>query len=232
MESYSETYNLFALFYVTLVFGCTVTVLVFTDLTHVYGTYLLLGLISIPAIIMNIYNIQCSPSNPDCAYSWIKYIYYILYICLAVTICVIAIINLSNKTTTATITPVKTTVTTMTVDGTTTTDLSNEREKVSTVLLDPTPFQQNVIPDVKVGYVTGPSLIDNVPVVLPLYQKSLLKDSKFIYYIKYKNEKFYVTSNKVACKADFGCNEIFEGDTVTVPDYNKDEFIAHITIHS
>ena len=60
--------------------------------------------------------------------------------------------------------------------------------------------------------------------ILPLYGKPLYSNSsKWLYYTssdKFNSIKIPINHNNKDCSGDYGCNEIYDGDTINVPAYN------------
>jgi len=70
------------------------------------------------------------------------------------------------------------------------------------------------------------------PVLLPLYGRKLeTRNERWEYYCgsdKYNSMRLPVYYGNRDCQNDIGCNEIYDGDHVSVPDYGKQHFRARI----
>lgn len=72
---------------------------------------------------------------------------------------------------------------------------------------------------------------DPDPVLLPLFGRKLPTRDRWEYYCasdKYHMMRLPVVYENRDCQDDVGCNEIYNGQAVMVPDYDQQEFTARI----
>lgn len=86
----------------------------------------------------------------------------------------------------------------------------------------PTIFKQ-------IGVLSG----NNNKIVLPLFGKQTYRGShKWFYYTKAARGHMYldlpIKSNDSDCMDDYGCDELYDGDSVNIPVYDNMNFIVHI----
>ena len=72
---------------------------------------------------------------------------------------------------------------------------------------------------------------DASPIMLPLFGRKLTRNDRWEYYCA--SDKFHmmqlpVVFEKRDCQDDVGCEEIYNGQHVTVPDYGEKPFVARI----
>ena len=69
------------------------------------------------------------------------------------------------------------------------------------------------------------------PTLLPLFGRKLNSNDRWEYYCgsdKYNSMRLPIYYGNKDCQNDTGCNEIYDGDHVSVPDYSKQSFRARI----
>ena len=76
----------------------------------------------------------------------------------------------------------------------------------------------------QIGIITKKT--EGEPVILPLYGKPVYPgSSKWMYYTstdKFPSIKLPVLNNNKDCQNEYGCNELYDSETINVPSYNKD----------
>ena len=79
----------------------------------------------------------------------------------------------------------------------------------------------------QIGVITKNSESED-PTILPLYGKPVYPgSSKWQYYTgtdKFNPVKLPITNNDRDCQGEYGCDEIYNGETVTVPAYGDSDF--------
>jgi hypothetical protein len=88
----------------------------------------------------------------------------------------------------------------------------------------PQDFQQ-------MGMLISQDANEDQPVMLPLFGRKMIHRDRWEYYAgtdKYHLWKIPVQQNNRMCDDDVGCNEIYDGDEVVVPDYENKVFRARI----
>ena len=72
---------------------------------------------------------------------------------------------------------------------------------------------------------------ESEPTLLPLFGRKLNSNDRWEYYCgsdKYNSMRLPIYYGNKDCQNDTGCNEIYDGDHVSVPDYSKQSFRARI----
>jgi hypothetical protein len=83
----------------------------------------------------------------------------------------------------------------------------------------------------QVGVLVSRDLNEGEPVILPLFGRKMISRDRWEYYVasnQYHMYKLTVQYENRDCQDDVGCNEIFNGELVTVPDYANKVFTARI----
>lgn len=83
----------------------------------------------------------------------------------------------------------------------------------------------------QVGVLVSQDANDDQPVILPLFGRKMSTRDRWEYYVA--SDKFHMWRLPVQfknrmCEDDVGCEEIYQGDEVVVPDYANKVFIARI----
>jgi hypothetical protein len=83
----------------------------------------------------------------------------------------------------------------------------------------------------QVGVLVSQDANEDEPTILPLFGRKMATRDRWEYYVA--SDKFHMwrlpvqVKNRM-CDEDVGCDEIFQGDEVVVPDYAKKVFVARI----
>lgn len=99
-----------------------------------------------------------------------------------------------------------------------------EKTPVYPTRVNPPNYQQ-------VGVLVSRDLNEGEPVILPLFGRKMISRDRWEYYVasnQYHMYKLTVQYENRDCQDDVGCNEIFNGELVTVPDYANKVFTARI----
>ena len=97
------------------------------------------------------------------------------------------------------------------------------------------PLRKKNIGYQQVGVLVSNDLGETEPVILPLFGRKMSSRDRWNYYCasdKYHMWKLPVLYKNRDCQADLGCDEIYDGDDVTVPDYANKVFRARIYKYS
>lgn len=83
----------------------------------------------------------------------------------------------------------------------------------------------------QVGMLTSKDMDEGQPIILPLFGRKMTSRDRWEYYTasdKYNMWKLPVIYDNRDCQNEVGCNEIYNGVEVTVPDYANKVFSARI----
>jgi hypothetical protein len=83
----------------------------------------------------------------------------------------------------------------------------------------------------QVGVLVSQDSAENKPIIMPLYGRKMYSKDRWEYYTasdEYHMWRIPVSINNRDCQDDVGCDEIYNGDNVTVPDYANKVFAARI----
>lgn len=88
----------------------------------------------------------------------------------------------------------------------------------------PQEFQQ-------MGVLVSQDTKDDQPLMLPLFGRKMTTRDRWEYYAasdKFNMWRIPIQQNKRMCDDDVGCDEIYNGDVVNVPDYPNKSFVSRI----
>jgi len=83
----------------------------------------------------------------------------------------------------------------------------------------------------QVGVLVSQDNAEDKPIILPLFGRKMSRRDRWEYYTasnEYNMWRISVSINNRDCQDEVGCDEIFNGDNVTVPDYGNKVFVAKI----
>lgn len=83
----------------------------------------------------------------------------------------------------------------------------------------------------QIGVLVSQDANEDQPILLPLFGRKMASRDRWEYYIasdKYHMWKLPVQFKNRMCEDDVGCDEIYQGDEVVVPDYANKVFTARI----
>jgi len=83
----------------------------------------------------------------------------------------------------------------------------------------------------QLGVLVSQDSAEEKPIILPLFGRKMSSRDRWEYYTasnEYNMWRISVSINNRDCQDEVGCDEIFNGDNVTVPDYANKVFIAKI----
>ena len=83
----------------------------------------------------------------------------------------------------------------------------------------------------QVGVLVSKDSAEEKPIIMPLFGRKMYSKDRWEYYTasdEYHMWRIPVTVNNRDCQDDVGCDEIYNGDNVTVPDYANKVFAARI----
>ena len=83
----------------------------------------------------------------------------------------------------------------------------------------------------QVGVLVSKDSAEEKPIIMPLFGRKMYSKDRWEYYTasdEYHMWRIPVTVNNRDCQDDVGCDEIYNGDNVTVPDYANKVFTARI----
>jgi hypothetical protein len=83
----------------------------------------------------------------------------------------------------------------------------------------------------QIGVLVSQDSPENKPIILPLFGRKMYSRDRWEYYTasnEYNMWRISVSVNNRDCQDDVGCDEVYNGDYVTVPDYANKVFIAKI----
>ena len=83
----------------------------------------------------------------------------------------------------------------------------------------------------QVGVLVSKDMGENEPIILPLYGRKMISRDRWSYYCasdKYHLWKLSVMYENRDCQDEVGCNEIYDGVDVVIPDYANKVFKARI----
>jgi hypothetical protein len=83
----------------------------------------------------------------------------------------------------------------------------------------------------QVGVLVSQDSAEDKPIIMPLFGRKMYSKDRWEYYTasdEYHMWRIPVSINNRDCQDDVGCDEIYNGDNVTVPDYANKVFSARI----
>ena len=83
----------------------------------------------------------------------------------------------------------------------------------------------------QVGVLVSQDSAEDKPIIMPLFGRKMYSKDRWEYYTasdEYHMWRIPVMVNNRDCQDDVGCDEIYNGDNVTVPDYANKVFVARI----
>jgi hypothetical protein len=83
----------------------------------------------------------------------------------------------------------------------------------------------------QVGVLVSKDSAEDKPIIMPLFGRKMYSKDRWEYYTasdEYHMWRIPVMINNRDCQDDVGCDEIYNGDNVTVPDYANKVFLARI----
>ena len=83
----------------------------------------------------------------------------------------------------------------------------------------------------QIGVLVSKDSPEEKPIIMPLFGRKMYSRDRWEYYTasnEYNMWRISVSVNNRDCQDDVGCDEIFNGDNVTVPDYANKVFVAKI----
>jgi hypothetical protein len=83
----------------------------------------------------------------------------------------------------------------------------------------------------QMGVLVSQDSAEYKPIILPLFGRRMLSKDRWLYYTasnEYNMWRIPVRVNNRDCQDEVGCDEIFNGDNVTVPDLGDKVFVARI----
>ena len=83
----------------------------------------------------------------------------------------------------------------------------------------------------QVGVLVSQDSAEYKPIILPLMGRKMMSKDRWEYYTasnEYNMWRIPVRVNNRDCQDDVGCDEIFNGDYVTIPDFGDKVFVARI----
>jgi hypothetical protein len=83
----------------------------------------------------------------------------------------------------------------------------------------------------QVGVLVSQDSAEEKPIIMPLFGRKMYSKDRWEYYTasdEYHMWRIPVSINNRDCQDDVGCDEIYNGDNVTVPDYANKVFVARI----
>jgi len=83
----------------------------------------------------------------------------------------------------------------------------------------------------QVGVLVSQDSAEDKPIIMPLFGRKMYSKDRWEYYTasdEYHMWRIPVSINNRDCQDDVGCDEIYNGDNVTVPDYANKVFAARI----
>lgn len=83
----------------------------------------------------------------------------------------------------------------------------------------------------QVGVLVSKDSAEEKPIIMPLFGRKMYSKDRWEYYTasdEYHMWRIPVMVNNRDCQDDVGCDEIYNGDNVTVPDYANKVFTARI----